>query len=211
MIPSDEDLNRLLTEWTVPPAPGSLERRLRRAYRDWTGSRSRHWFQNAPGLWTRWVSGLAPATGMFAGITAGAVVFFLVIAEAFPQSLAGLSGTRSPFTVEYEEIEYKADGSFAIRELFTSAGGGLVLSSEFPGDPVRTAEQRILDPLNLILYWIATPVREWEVAGRGGQNRRIKGKESRTNGEAYGRMGTDLHTRIPVDRRRRRDDPESRD
>jgi hypothetical protein len=29
---------------------------------------------------------------------------------------------------------------------------------------MRTAERRILDPLNLILYWIATPVREQQVA-----------------------------------------------
>jgi hypothetical protein len=164
MKPSEDDLNSLFKAWTVPPFPDSLEGRLRRAYRDRTGSRSRRWFRTVPGVCTRWVSGLAPATGMFAGITAGAVVFVLVIAEAFPQSFAGLSGTRSPFTVEYEEIVYKADGSFAIRELFTSAGGGLVLSSEFPGDPMRTVEHRILDPLNLILYWIATPVRERQVA-----------------------------------------------
>jgi len=154
MIPSDEDLNHLLKAWTVPPSPDSLERRLRRAYRD----------RNTRGVWRRWVSALTPAAGMFAGITAGAVVFLLVIAQAFPQSLAGLSGTASPFTVDYEEIEYKADGSSAIRELFTSAGGGLVLSSEFPGDPLRTVQQRILDPLNLILYRIAAPIRERQVA-----------------------------------------------
>jgi len=102
---------------------------------------------------------------MFAGITAGALIILLVVAEAFPQSLAGLSGTTFPFTVDYEEIEHKADGS-SIRELFTWAptGGGLILSSEFPGDPLRTAQQRILDPLNLVLYWIATPVRERAVA-----------------------------------------------
>lgn len=156
MIPSDEDLNYLLKAWTVPPSPGSLERRLRRAYRNRTGS---------PGLWTRWASGLAPAAGLFAGITAGAIVFLLVIAQAFPQSLAGLSGTTFPFTVDYEEIEYKADGSSAIREYFTKAPHGAgVLSSEFPGDPLRTARQRILDPLNLVLYWIATPGRERQEA-----------------------------------------------
>jgi hypothetical protein len=165
MIPSDEDLNRLLRAWTIPESPDSLERRLRRAYRERTRPQSRRWLRELPSVWTRWVAGLSPAAGLFAGITAGAVMFLLVMAEAFPQSLAGLSGTASSFTVDYEEIEYKADGSSAIRELFTSAGGGLVLSREFPGDPVRTAEQRILlDPLNLILYWIATPVRERAVA-----------------------------------------------
>lgn len=164
MNPSDDDLHYLLNAWTTPSSPGSLERRLRLAYRDRTGSRPRRWFRNAPGVWTRWVSGLRPAAGMFAGFTAGAVIFLLVVAEAFPQSLAGLLGAGYPFTVDYEEIEYQADGSSAIRELFTSAAGGLVLSSEFPGDPVRTLQQRILDPLNLIVYWIATPVRERQVA-----------------------------------------------
>jgi hypothetical protein len=155
MIPSDEDLNHLLKAWTVPPSPGSLERRLRRAYRDRT----------APGVWRRWVSGLTPAAGMFAGITAGAVVFLLVITQAFPQSLAALTGTKFPFTVDAEEIEYKADGSSTILEYFTEAPqGGGVLSSEFPGDPLRTAQQKILDPLNLILYSIATPGRERAVA-----------------------------------------------
>ena len=151
MMPSDEDLNFLLNAWKVPPSPDSLERRLRRAYRDRTGPRY------VPGVWTRWFAGLAPAAGLFAGITAGAMVFLLVIAEAFPQSLAGLSGTTFPFTADYEEIEYKADGSPIVLEYFTSAGG-LVLSSEFPGDPLRTAQQRILDPLNLILVRFAKPL-----------------------------------------------------
>jgi hypothetical protein len=151
MNPSDDDLNCLLMAWTIPESAGSLERRLRRAYRDRTRSRSER-------VWTRWIAGLAPAVaGMCAGIAAGAVVFLLAIAEAFPQSLSALSGTTFPFTVDSEEIEYKADGSSAIREYFTSAGGGLVLSSEFPGDPLRTAQQRILDPLNLILYRISAP------------------------------------------------------
>ena len=151
MIPSDEDLNSLLHAWTVPPSPDYLADRLRSAYRKRTGSRRRPWFR------IRWIAGLAPAAGLFAGVTAGAVVFLLVIAQAFPQSLSTLAGGPFPFTVDSEEIEYKADGSSKILEYFTSAGGGRVLSSEFPGDPLRTAQQRILDPLNLIMYRIAEP------------------------------------------------------
>ena len=153
MIPSDEDLDYLLKTWAVPPSTDSLERRLRRAYRDRTGSHSRRWFPNAP------------AAGMFAGIAAGAIIFLLVITQAFPQSFSALSGTAFPFTVDFEELEYKADGSSAILEYSTEAPQGVgVLSSEFPGDPLRTAQQRILDPLNLILYRIATPVRERQMA-----------------------------------------------
>jgi hypothetical protein len=114
-------------------------------------------------MWARWVSPLTPAAGLFAGITAGALVFLLAIVEAFPQSLARVAGATSPYTVDNELIEYKADGSSVIREYFTSAGG-LVLSTEFPGDPLGTAGQRILDGLNLVLYWAATPVRERHVA-----------------------------------------------
>ena len=167
MIPTDEDLDCLLKAWSAPRSPGSLERRVRRAYRDRTGSRS---------MWIRWVSGLTPAAGVFAGIGAGALVFLLVIAEAFPQSLAGVAGATAPFTVNYELIEYKADGSSVIREYYTSAGG-LVLSTEFPGDPVGTAGQRILDDLNLILYWAATPVRERHVARKQASINALKAQD----------------------------------
>lgn len=178
MIPSDEELNCLLKVWTVPPSPSSLEWRLRRAYRERTRSRSRRWLREVPSVWTRWVAGLSPAAGLFAGITAGAVVFLLVIAQAFPQSLAGLSGTTFPFTVDYEEVEYKADGSSAIIEYFTEAPHGVgVLTSEFPGDPLRTVQQRILDPLNLILFRIATPLRERDVARAEARINALKAKD----------------------------------
>jgi len=161
MMPSDEELDCLFRAWTAPQSPDTLERRIRQAYRDRTGS-SR--------VWSRWIPRFSPAAGLFAGIAAGAVVFLLVIAQAFPQSLsqslAGLSGGTFPFTVDSEEIAYQADGSSVVVEYFTSAGGGLILSSEFPGDPLRTAQQRILDPLNLILFRIAAPVRERQVARR---------------------------------------------
>lgn len=152
MIPTDEDLNCLLDTWTAPPSPGTLEGRLRKAWRDQTRPHGRSWFRNLPRL--------APPAGMFAGIAAGAVVCLLLIAEAFPQSLAGHSGADFPFTVDSEVIGHNPDGSSAVVESFTSAGGGLVLASEFPGDPLRTAERRILDPLNLILARIARPRQE---------------------------------------------------
>lgn len=165
MTPSEEDLDCLLKTWTVPPSPRSLDRRVRRAYRDRTGR-----------AWTRCVPRLTPAGGLFAGITAGALVFLLVIVEAFPQSLAGVAGATSPYTVDYELIEYKAEGSPVIREYFTSAGG-LVLSTEFPGDPLGTAGQRILDGLNLVLYWAATPVRERHVARKQASINALKARD----------------------------------
>ena len=115
MMPSDEDLNCLFNAWIVPHSLEPLERRIRQAYRDRTGS---------PRVWMRWAPRFTPAAGLFAGITAGAVVFLLVIAQAFPQSLAELSGGTFPFTVDSEEIAYKADGSSVVVEYFTSAGEG---------------------------------------------------------------------------------------
>jgi len=149
MMPTEEELNDLLKSWTVPQTPASLEGRLRSAYRD----------RSTPGKWSRWVAGLSPATGLVAGMSAGALVFLLVIAEAFPQTVTGLSGTTFPITADFEEIAYNANGTSVVLERFTSAGGGLVLSSEFPGDPLRTAQQRILDPLSLFLFRLAAPIR----------------------------------------------------
>src|SRR5450631_2431770 len=114
MTPTDDDLNCLLKTWTVPASPGSLEGRVRRAYRDRR--------ERVPRAWARWIVGFMPAAGLCAGVAVGAVVFLLVIAEAFPQSLTAISGVTFPFTVDSEDIEYKVDGSSAIREYSTSAG-----------------------------------------------------------------------------------------
>ena len=121
-------------------------------------------------MWRRWVSGLAPAAGMFAGITAGAVVFLLVIAlghfrnrlrDFRARRIRSLWITRRLSTKPTAHPFVNCSSRWAAAP---ASGGGLVLSSEFPGDPLRTAQQRILVPLNLILYWIATPVRERQVA-----------------------------------------------
>ena len=149
MTPSDDDLDSLLQAWTAPACPGSLDKRLRRTYLERSAS------QHAPRAWTRWFS---PAMGMFAGMAAAVAVCLLVVAQAFPQSMTGSSGTRAPLVVDSVELEYKADGSSAVIE-HKKEIDGLAVSTEYPGDAIRTAEQRILDPLNLIrfrimrLYW----------------------------------------------------------
>jgi hypothetical protein len=43
MKPSDEDLDSLLKTWTVPQSPGSLEGRMRHAYRSRTRERAWSW------------------------------------------------------------------------------------------------------------------------------------------------------------------------
>src|SRR4051794_28572195 len=111
MTPSDNDLDSLLKTWTVPAAPDSLDSRMRQAYRNRPRPRSAPWRLSLPPR-------LSPAAGLFTGIAAGAVVFLLVLAQAFPQSIAALADGASPFTVDSEELEYQPDGSSKILEYF---------------------------------------------------------------------------------------------
>ncbi len=142
MNPSDDDLNGLLMAWTAPRSPASLERRVRRAYRDRTRSRP------------RWIGGFVPAVGKFAGFVAAAVVLLAVITRAFPQSL-GVIAPPGAITIDSEFIRYKDDGSSTVSEYRTSSissiEGETVLSRSFPGDPLRTAAGELFNPVKSIL------------------------------------------------------------
>ena len=152
MTPSEDDLNCLLKAWTVPPSPQSLEDRLRRAYRDRARSRSNTWRPRA-----RWIADFLPTVGkgLFAGVAAGAVVSLLVIARAFPQS------PPAPITMDSEFLVYKDDGSSSVSEYRSSSVHGLegqILSRTFPGDPLQTAADAILDPVTRMLQPIISPL-----------------------------------------------------
>lgn len=165
MNPSDDDLNCLLKTWTVPRSPDSLAGRLRRAY----GSRAavasgeaaqqRKW---SSGVWAHCVARFLPAAGKVGGVMAGAVVLLAVITQAFPQSLNLIVPTGA-IRLDSEFLDYKDDGSYAVKEYRSSFlkrttgegdfmdGGETVLSSSFPGDPLRTATVELLNPVNVIL------------------------------------------------------------
>ena len=169
MNPSDDDLNCLLKAWTAPRSPDSLEGRLRRAYGARVGSRTtvlsgeagqqRKW---SSGVWTRCIAHFLPTTGKVAGVMAGAVVLLAVITRAFPQSL-NLVVPTGAVTLDSEFLDYKDDGSYTVREYRSSFlkrttvegdfldGGETVLSSSFPGDPLRTATVELLNPVEVIL------------------------------------------------------------
>ncbi len=182
---SDNDLDGLLRTWTAPRSPDSLETRLRCAYRDrvrsqttsvlvesspvlWgaTAGRQRKWSSRA---WARWIAGIAPIAGKFAGAIAGAVVFLAVITQAFPQSLRMIA-PRDAITLDSEFVDYKDDGSYTVTEYRTSSfrrataegdildGEETVLSRSFPGDPLRTAAGDLLNPIQAILTPIAQRV-----------------------------------------------------
>jgi hypothetical protein len=170
MIPSDDDLNCLLKEWTVPRSPDSLEGRLRHGYRERaaSGARLTHGLQRqrGRGVWAGRIIGFLPIAGKFAGVMAGAVVLLAVITRAFPQSLY-LLVPPGAIMLDSEFLEYKDDGSYTVSEYRTSSfrrlaveglfldGGETTLSSSFPGDPLKTAAGNFLDPMRAILDPIA--------------------------------------------------------
>jgi hypothetical protein len=107
-----------------------------------------------------------PIGGKVAAVIAGAVVLLAVITRAFPQSL-GFIAPPAAITLDSEFLDYKADGSYAVSEYRTSSwqtgqirgnvleGGETVLSRSFPGDPLRTVAEGVLDPVRAILRSIA--------------------------------------------------------
>jgi hypothetical protein len=151
MNPSDDDLNRLLRTWTVPRSPDSLEPRVRRAYRDRARLRT---MPGLVGVWAHWIAGIVPIAGKFTAVIASVVVLLAVITRAFPQSM-GVIASPSAITLDSEFLKYEDDGSYTVTEYrtssFSSIGGYTVLSSSFPGDPLRTAAGELLNPVKAIL------------------------------------------------------------
>jgi hypothetical protein len=148
MIPTDEDLDGLLKAWMAPRSSDSLETRVRRAY----GNRIR------PRTKTPWIARLLPIAGKFVGATAAALVLLAVITRAFPQSL-NLVVHPGAIVLDSEALEYKDDGSYTVTEYRISSfhpptvdgefldGGETILSSYFPGDPLKTFAHNLLDPM----------------------------------------------------------------
>lgn len=163
---SDDDLNLLLKTWAVPRSPDSLEGRLRRAYKGRYLSQGVAGQNRGTGAWARWIAGIVPIAGKAAAVIAGTIVLLAIITRAFPQSL-GLIAPSAAITLDSEFLDYKDDGSYAVSEYRTSSwqtgqirsdvleGGETVLSRSFPGDPLRTAAEGVLDPVQTILRSIA--------------------------------------------------------
>jgi hypothetical protein len=177
MNPSDDDLDCLLKAWTVPQSPDSLEGRVRCAYRDRARARTTTGLVEAspalragapggqrkrgPGMWVRWIAGFVPIAGKFAGVIAGAIVLLAMITRALPQSLRLIAGTHA-ITIDSEYLDYNDDGSSTVSEYRTSylssTGIETARSSSFPGDPLRTALEGVLNPTRAILDPIARAI-----------------------------------------------------
>ena len=158
---SDDELDSLLKTWTAPRSPDSLEGRLRRAYKGRCLSQGATEQNRGTGAWARWIAGIVPIAGKAAAVIAGTIVLLAIITRAFPQSL-GLIAPSAAITLDSEFLNYKDDGSYNVSEYRTSSwtssflnGGETVLSQSFPGDPLRTAAEGVLDPVRTILRSIA--------------------------------------------------------
>jgi hypothetical protein len=113
-----------------------------------------------------WIVGFLPTAAKFAGVVAAAVVLLAVITRAFPQSLY-FASPPGAFTVDFESLEYKDDGSPTVIEYKTASfervafrdnkleGRSIVLSRSFPDDPLRTAAEGVLTPTRAIVDSIA--------------------------------------------------------
>jgi hypothetical protein len=93
---TDTELDEILNRWDAPEAPASLRRRVQAGLTPG----SRRWFASTPIGWN----------GLFAGTTAGVILFLLVIAQALPQSL----GLRTGYIIESETVRFAADGSHGL-------------------------------------------------------------------------------------------------
>jgi hypothetical protein len=136
---NDDELDELLNRWDIPPAATELRGKVWHAFRP----------PRRPLIW-----GFDPKP-MFAGTALGAgLCLLLLITQAFPQTLRIASPWfRIPFTVDFEVIDYEADGSSKVDIAYTSysdKGDEVILSSSMPGHPFVTAVRRVLESTSFI-------------------------------------------------------------
>jgi hypothetical protein len=91
-------------------------------------------------------------------ILGAALCSFLLITQAFPQTLRLASPLfQIPFTVDFEFINYQADGSSEVDVAYTSYpdnGNEVIISSSIPGHPLITAVRHVLESTNIIWHRI---------------------------------------------------------
>ncbi len=100
---NDTELDEMLNQWDAPPAPATLREKVRAGLAVGLKSSGRRWF-----TLPSWHIG----KGLFAGMAAGAALFLVVMAQAFPQALGPSSpALKFPYIVRSDVIVFAADGS----------------------------------------------------------------------------------------------------
>ncbi len=133
---NDTELDKLLDQWTAPPAPASLRESVRAGFAAGRGIPAR-----APRASKR----------LLLAAMLSALALLLVVAQA---ARPGSPPVRIPYIVDSEFVRY-ADGRPATIEMYTSSyalnGTEILKSRSIPGRPFVTAIGRSLD--NTLPLW----------------------------------------------------------
>lgn len=150
---NDTELDEMLDQWSVPPAPASLRAGVRAGF---AASPS----QTAPpGVPVRWRWAFAPGLrkALPAACMIGVGAFLWMVTQALSQTLPAV---RIPYTVDSEFVRYGGDGSPSVEVYITSYnenGREIILSRSFPGQPLRTAFASTLDAVEFVVVKLALP------------------------------------------------------
>jgi len=130
---NDNELDEMLNQWGTPPVRTEFRKNVRTGFAAMK-TPPRRWFS-----WPSWEGG----KGLFAGLAAGAVVFLVVISQAFPQALNLSSSSpmeRFPYFVNSNVVAYANDGSSRLDATLVSysyKGSEIVLMETHPGNPAQ--------------------------------------------------------------------------
>jgi hypothetical protein len=145
---NNTELDEMLNQWDTPPVPPALRDRVRAGFESWRNQPRRRRF-----AWPSWHVG----KGLFAGIAAAAVLFVVVMAQAFPQSF-GLGppspALQPPYVVVSNVFAYESDGSSRIDAQIRSTsykGMEIVLDEKHPDNPIEEFLKNFHNGMHLTL------------------------------------------------------------
>ena len=149
---NDTELDEMLNQWDSPPVRAELREHVQAGFMAKRSVR-RRWL-----AWPGWHVG----KGVFAGVAVGAVLFLVVITQAFPQVLRTASPpAHVPWIVDSELIRYGDDGTSSVEMDIMSykvnASQEVVLSRSVPGNPIKTLLGTTVEEVGGALRRFTTP------------------------------------------------------
>jgi hypothetical protein len=139
---NDTELDEMLDQWSVPPAPASLRARVRAGFAACPPQAA------PPSVPVRWRWAFAPGSRKVlpAACMIGVGAFLWAVTQALSQAAPPV---RIPYIVDSEYVRYGDDGSRAV-EMYTTSytaphGDEIVLSRSIPGHPIGTSVAWALD------------------------------------------------------------------
>ena len=141
---NDTELDEMLDQWSVPPAPASLRERVRAGF---AASPPQTAPPSVPVRW-RWAFAPGLRKALPAACMIGVGAFLWMVTQALSQTPPP---ARIPYTVDSEFVRYSENGSQAVEMYSTSYyenGHEIILSRSFPGHPFQTAFGSTLDAVH---------------------------------------------------------------